>query len=409
MKILHTSDWHLGRSLYGKKRYDEFSSFLDWLVEIIISRQIDLLLICGDVFDTTTPSNRAQQLYYNFIQRVTDTTCRHIIIIGGNHDSPSLLAAPKSLLEQFRVFVVGSSTDDPGEEVFVLKDSRGNDELIVCAVPYLRDRDIRLSRAGESTEDKTANMTGGIAEHYREVTEIARQLQTDSATSPPIVATGHLFAAGGKTVEGDGVRDLYVGSLSHIHNSIFSEHIAYLALGHLHSSQVVGGNPLHRYCGSPLAMSFAEGGRDKCVLIAEVSPDQVQAEEVAVPRFQQLASIRGDRQSITDQINELRSSGDSIWLEVLFAGDEPATTLQADLLELIQGSSLEILRVVDTRLNINVSTGSDSAISLEAMGEEDVFRKCLLLRDVPEHKHDELLTLFRHTMLAVDDEDPHEN
>ena len=95
MKILHTSDWHLGRSLYGKKRYDEFSEFLDWLGKTIEEECIDLLLVAGDIFDTSTPSNRAQKLYYRFLCRVAGSCCRHIVVIAGNHDSPSFLNAPK--------------------------------------------------------------------------------------------------------------------------------------------------------------------------------------------------------------------------------------------------------------------------------------------------------------------------
>ena len=95
MKILHTSDWHLGRTLYGRKRYEEFEAFLAWLTETIREREIDALLVAGDVFDTSTPSNRAQELYYRFLCRVVASHCRHVVVIAGNHDSPSFLNAPR--------------------------------------------------------------------------------------------------------------------------------------------------------------------------------------------------------------------------------------------------------------------------------------------------------------------------
>ena len=91
MKFLHTSDWHIGRSLYGKKRYDEFFAFLDWLAKFIEDQGIDALLVAGDIFDTGTPGNRAQELYYKFLCRVSASFCRHVVIIAGNHDSPSFL------------------------------------------------------------------------------------------------------------------------------------------------------------------------------------------------------------------------------------------------------------------------------------------------------------------------------
>jgi DNA repair protein SbcD/Mre11 len=98
MKLLHTSDWHIGRTLFGRKRYDEFEAFLTWLAETIQHKEIDALLVAGDVFDTSAPSNRAQELYYRFLCRVAASSCRHVVVVAGNHDSPSFLNAPKELL-----------------------------------------------------------------------------------------------------------------------------------------------------------------------------------------------------------------------------------------------------------------------------------------------------------------------
>ena len=162
LTILHTSDWHLGRSLYGRRRYDEFAAFLDWLLDTIEQQQVEVLLVAGDIFDTSAPSNRAQQLYYRFLCRVAaGNCCRHVVVIGGNHDSPSFLDAPQELLRALNVYVVGSAAEVLEDEVLTLKTSAGLPELLVCAVPYLRDRDIRVAQAGESLADKERNLTGG--------------------------------------------------------------------------------------------------------------------------------------------------------------------------------------------------------------------------------------------------------
>lgn len=137
MKILHTSDWHLGRSLYGRKRHNEFSSFLGWIETFIIENDIDALLIAGDVFDTSSPSNYAQELYYSFLCRVATSCCRHIVIIAGNHDSPSFLNAPKEILKVLNVYVVGNITEKLEEEITVLYDKQEQPQAIICAVPYL--------------------------------------------------------------------------------------------------------------------------------------------------------------------------------------------------------------------------------------------------------------------------------
>ena len=103
MKIIHTSDWHLGRSLYGRKRYDEFENFLDWLAELIENEGIEALLVSGDVFDNIAPSNRSQELYYSFLCKIASSECRHVVITAGNHDSSSFLNAPREILRFLNV------------------------------------------------------------------------------------------------------------------------------------------------------------------------------------------------------------------------------------------------------------------------------------------------------------------
>ena len=198
MKILHTSDWHIGSTLYGRKRYDETEQFLHWLVETIKNHSIETLLVAGDIFDTSTPSNTAQELYYRFLNEVSRTTCRHVIVTGGNHDSPSFLDAPKALLKAFNIYVVGSVAEREEAEVLVLNDADNNPEVIVCAVPFLRDRDIRQSSEGESYRDKENRLVEGIISHYQKVYEEAWKERNELGKSLPIIGMGHLFIASGR-------------------------------------------------------------------------------------------------------------------------------------------------------------------------------------------------------------------
>jgi len=168
MNILHTSDWHLGRSLFSQKRYDEFAAFLGWLIETIENQQVDILLVSGDIFDTSTPSNKAQQLYYEFLYKVSKSCCKTVVIIGGNHDSPSFLQAPSALLHVLNVHVIGSKRETPEEEVLIVE-ANGKPMAIICAVPYLRDKDIRYAEAGETIDDKNRKLLEGIKEHYKTV------------------------------------------------------------------------------------------------------------------------------------------------------------------------------------------------------------------------------------------------
>jgi len=305
MRVLHTSDWHIGRTLYGRKRYEEFESFLTWLAETIQQNRIDALLVSGDVFDTSAPSNRAQELYYRFLCRVAASVCRHVVVVAGNHDSPSFLNAPKELLKALDVHVVGSSTENTEDEVLVLRNEQDAPELIVCAVPYLRDRDIRVAEAGESVEDKERKMIEGIRNHYATVAALAEQKREELGADIPIVGTGHLFTAGGQTVDGDGVRELYVGSLAHVTAGIFPASFDYLALGHLHMPQKVNGSETIRYSGSPLPMGFGEAKQQKSVCQVEFHSTAASVQLIDVPVFQELECVTGDWDAISSRILEL--------------------------------------------------------------------------------------------------------
>ncbi|ALF58932.1 exonuclease SbcCD subunit D C-terminal domain-containing protein [Psychrobacter urativorans] len=273
LTILHTSDWHLGRRLYGRMRYDEFVTFLNWLADTIATQQVDVLIVAGDIFDTMTPSNRAQALYYEFLGTVSKSCCQHVVIVAGNHDSPTFLDAPSQILKFLNVHVIGTACEDVRDEVLILHDSSDLPYCIIAAVPYLRDRDVRSSGAGESMDSKDANVISGIRAHYDAVAAIAKNhqqvLAKTHARHIPIIATGHLFAAGGSTTTDDGVRDLYVGNLGKISAEMFSPYFDYVALGHLHVPQRVGGREHIRYSGSPIAMGFGEARQQKQVLLVQ--------------------------------------------------------------------------------------------------------------------------------------------
>ena len=152
MKILHTSDWHIGSTFYGKKRYDEYNRFFTWLLNFIQENQIDVLLISGDVFDTTLPTNTAQEQYYSFLVNLKNTFCKHVVITAGNHDSPSFLTAPKNLLKLFNVHVIGAMPKNMEDEIITI--TKDNEEIAVLAVPYLRERDLQEIDITEDYEEQ---------------------------------------------------------------------------------------------------------------------------------------------------------------------------------------------------------------------------------------------------------------
>lgn len=407
MKILHTSDWHLGRSLYGRRRYDEFEAFLDWLAEHIEREQIDLLLIAGDVFDTTAPGNRAQELYYSFLCRIAHSaTCRQVVVIGGNHDSPSFLNAPKALLGALRVHVVGAiDPQNPEDEIVVCRNAEGVPQAVVCAVPYLRDRDIRQAEAGESMDDKRAKLAEGYRAHYREIGDRAEAARGDRDL--PIVGMGHCFAAGGTTLADDGVRDLNVGSLDHVEASAFPASFDYLALGHLHVPQRVAQSETLRYCGSPIPMGFGEAKQQKLVLQITFEGRTPHVEEIPVPCFQPLRRIAGTVDEILAELQQLKLEGSNAWLEIEYVGDDLITDLRDQVEGAIDGTALEIRRIKNKRVMDRVLQRIDTAETLDDLEPTDVFARCLEEHEIPAAQRPELAAAYAEILQTLDEADTH--
>ena len=406
MKVLHTSDWHLGRTLYGRKRYKEFEAFLNWLVVTVTQHAVDVLLVAGDVFDTHTPSHHAQTLYYRFLHQVAASSCRHVVVIAGNHDSPAFLEAPKELLKALNVHVIGQACVQPEDEVVVLTSMHGMPEMIICAVPYLRDRDIRTVQPGESPQDKDRKMLQGIKAHYAAVTELAEQKRILLKADTPLVAMGHLFTAGGHTVEGDGVRDLYVGSLAHVAASIFPDSLDYLALGHLHVAQKVAGRENMRYSGSPLPMGFGEATQSKSVCLVHLTHHgaPVVVEHIEVPVFQALERVQGNWDDIARRLEELKTIGSCTWLEIIYTGQEIVADLRERLEAAIDGTSLEILRIRNNRIVdriLQLAHAHDGATTLDDLDVHKVFEYCLTAHEIEQQQHSELLRAYQEVLLSL--------
>ena len=420
MRLLHTSDWHLGRSLYGRRRHEEFAAFLDWLLATLAAQRIDALLVAGDVFDTGTPGTRAQELYYRFLARVAASGCRHVVIIAGNHDSPTFLDAPRGLLRALDVHVVGQAQDDPADEVLLLRDTSGAPELIVAAVPYLRDRDLRSVEAGESIADKARKLLDGLRTHYAAVASAATRLAASLDRPVPIVATGHLFTDGGLTVDGDGVRELYIGTLAQANANIFAPCFDYVALGHLHVPQQVAGRAHIRYSGSPLAIGFGEAMQEKSVCVVDFAPPttpaggrgvpqiEVEITLVPVPCFQALLSLRGDWPTLQTQLANLRASGEAVWLEVEYTGAEVLGDLRARLDREIAGSALDILRIRNTRASAQALASLTDDSALDDLDVHEVFTLCLAARAIPESQHAELRQTYREALADLAEAERHD-
>ena len=325
----------------NQSREAEHNNFLKWLIEQAQLHNVDALVVAGDIFDTSTPPSYARKLYYDFLKDLNRACDIPIVIIGGNHDSISTLNESGTLLKLLNIHVIGGKTSAE-EETFILPNKAGNDAAIICAVPFLRDRDVRLSSEGETFKDKKEALRLGIKKHYQETLAVANNLNSDK--NLPIIATGHLTTSGGELT--DGVRDIYIGSLESYDSRDFPDEFDYVALGHLHTKQTFGKRQHIRYCGSPIPISFGEAGQQKIVKLVEVKQGELPSvKELHIPLSRVLKSISGSLEEIQSEILTLKSDCKlPSWIEVILHQETEIGSAQVLLKEVTKDQPINILR-----------------------------------------------------------------
>ena len=189
-------------------------------------------------------------MYYDFLIKVRNAGCKNVIVVGGNHDSPSFLNAPKYILSVLNISVIGNATEKIEDEIIIVKDNEELPLIIVCAVPFLRERDISRFAEGEKYSNLSRRINENIKKHYEEIAVLAETKRNEIGKNIPIVAIGHLSVAGGKRKEDDGVRETYIGNIEEVSSNIFPDIFEYVALGHYHIPSVIKEHI--RYCGSPI-------------------------------------------------------------------------------------------------------------------------------------------------------------
>ncbi len=295
MRILHTADWHLGHRLYDRDRTPEHRAALAWLLDTIEEEKVDVLIVAGDIFDVANPSNQARELYYEFLGQLARTKCVAAVIVGGNHDSPAMLDAPREVLRWLNLHVVGAARTQVQEEVIRIAPPGDGDGpgLVIAAVPYLRERDIRRAKFGETSEERLAGLQEGISGHYREVAEAAVAMRQNPET--PIIATGHLFA-GGASDHPEKKSYIYQADEHNIESGQFPAVFDYVALGHIHRAQRVGGQEHIRYCGSLVPLTFVEGQQVRSVRIVDVGKagEPITSRQLNVPYFRTLLRLNAE-------------------------------------------------------------------------------------------------------------------
>lgn len=353
MRILHSSDWHLGQFFIGKSRLAEHQAFFRWLKQQIEQLQVDVLLVAGDIFDSATPPSYARELYHQLIVDLQPTGVQ-LVLLGGNHDSVAVLQESATLLKCLHTSVIPGYQTDIQQHLIPLKNKNGDIGAVLAAVPFLRPRDLSQrddgkSQAGQSAADKSQQLQQQIGSFYQELYQAAATLAESLGNSSlPLVATGHLTTVGASSSES--VREIYIGTLEALPASALPP-FAYIALGHIHQAQKVAGSDFIRYCGSPIPLSFDEASQQKQLLLVEFGQGQNEpaVSSIMVPCFQPLLSLKSDFAALAGKLSPglaLLTPGQKLWLELVLTGEDALLSdIQLQLQQQLSDLPVELLKL----------------------------------------------------------------
>lgn len=387
MRLLHTSDWHLGQTLHNFDRGYEHGRFLDWLVETLAAESIDVLLIAGDIFDNANPSAAAHRQLYRFLQQAKARVPHlQVVVIAGNHDSPGRLEAPTPLLEAHGTVVVGNVARTPDGEVDVerllvpLRRRDGTVGAWCLAIPFLRPGDVprAVSVDAESGLDPYLHGTTLL---YRQAFALAQSRRTGGEA---IVAMGHCHMVDGQSSQ-DSERRIVIGGTEALPASMFDPQVAYVALGHLHLAQRVGGHEHRRYCGSPLPLSFSEVGYQHQVLRIDLDGPAVAAvTPLPVPRAVQLLRVPAQPAPLDEVLAALEAlelpdapQYEQPFLEVRVLLDGPEPGLRGRVEAALAGKPVRLAKIEPTRRHA-ASDPAEQALTLDQLARlqpDDIFRR----------------------------------
>ncbi|MGF1680587.1 exonuclease SbcCD subunit D C-terminal domain-containing protein [Photobacterium minamisatsumaniensis] len=352
MKILHTSDWHLGHQLHGYNRDYEHQCFLDWLADTLEQQQADALLVAGDIFDTANPPASAWRMLYRFMARLAKTMPQlNVVMVGGNHDSPSKLDAPHELLKAFDLHMVGGihrhqdGSLDTDRMLVPLSDSSGKQTAWVLAVPFLRSADLRT----DELNDDDDRLIKGVETLYGEMTAAARERQQEDQA---LIGMGHAYMASGKLSEMS-ERRVLGGNQHALPATIFADDMSYVALGHLHLPQMVTKKEHIRYSGSPLPLSMSERRYKHQVVIVQLEGQAISSiEPTLVPRVVDMLKVPASPAPLEQVLEELTALSvedfpreSQPFLEVHVLLDKPQALLREKVLEALEGKAVRLAKI----------------------------------------------------------------
>lgn len=413
MRFLHTSDWHLGVSLEHAPRDEEHARFLAWLLELMAEREHDVLVVSGDVFHYTQPSAAAQQQLFEFLATCArDSALKAVVLVAGNHDSPSRLEAPAAVLGALDVFVVGqvaSSEDDYERHLCPIRGASGEVEAVVVAVPYVSESRLGIQTADRAPADVRSDYVSKFSNLYASLAAAAEQRWP----GVPLMATGHLTCVAplADLQEDDFHTPLHqFGTINGLGPDIFGDRYAHVALGHIHRSHQIG-NSVAWYSGTPVPTTVVEARTPRYVLEVETDPAAPRSARVRprkVPMWREVFELRDAPEAVLALLGQLTWETELppyVWVELEVDGPSPVEV--DDVHDILATYPEPRPRLVAFRKTLLRPVGLDDddeaeqPVSLDDLTPQEVFERMYELKFGAE-PDDEMLGAFRSLLGEVE-------
>jgi len=390
IKVIHTSDWHLGKKLFKRPRIEEQALFLNWLEEYIKIESINILLISGDIFDTPTPPNEALALYFNFLNRISENKHFDTVIISGNHDSASFIEAPASFLNKHNIHIRTKIYPNIEDNIITIKNETRNIEI--KTLPYFRSYDLFNSIQPDSAELSQVEIKDFLNSFVD--TWITRD---NKATPYRIIMAHHAFGEFSAT---GSEHTLHLAGLDSLSTDWPSDSFDYMALGHIHSTQKIDKNKNIYYSGAPIPLRFSERQKKNIIQINITKENEV-IEKIEIPTFRNISQVSGNKNNIIEKLKkeikelELKVTAQSIklktYFEIILNLDEPDNHFIDNIIELVKDSKGELLSLVPIyKSNNDYDDGQFSNKNINDLGIKEIFQ------DYYKIKHPESTSIPKH-------------
>ncbi|HAR86985.1 MAG TPA: exonuclease SbcCD subunit D [Clostridium sp.] len=374
MRILHTGDWHLGKNLEGQSRMDEQEEFLKDFVNIVEENNIDLVIIAGDVYDTSNPPARAEKMFYDTLKRISRNGERLTLVISGNHDNPERLVAAGPLAMDHGIIMVGTPKTvvqpgsygkhrliESGEGFIEIEVNR--ERAVILTVPYPSEKRLNeiLYSGMESEEEKLMSYSDRIHELFYSLESHYREDTINLVVS-------HLFAMGSE--ESGSERSIQLGGSYIVNGSCFPESAQYIALGHVHKPQIVPGtNKRARYSGSPLHYNKKEiSFKNKCFIVDVKSGEDSLIEEVEIKVYKPIEVWKCN--GVEEAILKCEENKDrNCWVYLEISTDRYINEDEIKKMKILKRDILEIMPKI-----IGVEEEVENARSLSEKSFEEIFK-----------------------------------